>query len=418
MKKRILFIGEGVTLAHVVRPLTLARTLDSRRYEVHFACPATYRDLIDEAFRFHELSSTSPAEFDNILRRGKELFPEERLNTYVLDDMELLSRVEPDVVVGDLRLSLAVSAPCMHIPYVSISSGCWSPSVCDTSIPLPTAFPFSLVSRCCTPGSSLFEVAEACFQRVVPKLLSKQARGLNAVREKYGLPAFESYLEGFTFSDFTLYADTPRVAPTAQLPGNHRYIGPLLWSPDVTMPAWWRTLPEDEPLVFLNMGSSGDRTAFESVLQALGDIDATLVIATAGRRNIANVPEASFVEDYLPGKLLAERADLVITNGGSPSSYQALSKGKPVIGVASNMDQVLTMRNIERCGAGILLRTDSITSDRVTAAVSSLLSKDSFTESARAVAEEFKRYDAHEIFENVLDKLSATDALVRDGSTL
>jgi UDP:flavonoid glycosyltransferase YjiC (YdhE family) len=37
-RKKILFVAEAVTLAHVGRPLALAQMLDRQRYDVHFAC--------------------------------------------------------------------------------------------------------------------------------------------------------------------------------------------------------------------------------------------------------------------------------------------------------------------------------------------------------------------------------------------
>ncbi len=36
--KRVLFFAEAVTLAHVARPITLAKGLDPTRYEVVMAC--------------------------------------------------------------------------------------------------------------------------------------------------------------------------------------------------------------------------------------------------------------------------------------------------------------------------------------------------------------------------------------------
>ena len=43
------------------------------------------------------------------------------------DDLELIRRIEPDVVVGDFRLSLAVSAPMAGVPYIALANAYWSP---------------------------------------------------------------------------------------------------------------------------------------------------------------------------------------------------------------------------------------------------------------------------------------------------
>ena len=47
--------------------------------------------------------------------------------------------------------------------------------------------------------------------------------------------------------------------------------------------------------------------------------------------------------------------------------------GVPVIGVASNLDQFLNMQAIERAGAGLTLRADHYSKDRLVGAVDRLL---------------------------------------------
>jgi UDP:flavonoid glycosyltransferase YjiC (YdhE family) len=46
IRKRILFIGEGVCIAHVVRPLVLAQAPDKLKYDVIFASGSEYKDII------------------------------------------------------------------------------------------------------------------------------------------------------------------------------------------------------------------------------------------------------------------------------------------------------------------------------------------------------------------------------------
>lgn len=39
--------------------------------------------------------------------------------------------------------------------------------------------------------------------------------------------------------------------------------------------------------------------------------------------------------------------------GGSPSSYQSLAEGVPVLGICSNLDQFLAMGRVEKAEAGL-----------------------------------------------------------------
>src|SRR3569833_1809409 len=50
-KCRVLFVSEAVTLAHVARPLALAKALDRSRYDVALACDPRYNELLGAARR-------------------------------------------------------------------------------------------------------------------------------------------------------------------------------------------------------------------------------------------------------------------------------------------------------------------------------------------------------------------------------
>ncbi|CFR71311.1 putative glycosyl transferase [Mycobacterium tuberculosis] len=80
---------------------------------------------------------------------------------------------------------------------------------------------------------------------------------------------------------------------------------------------------------------------------------------------------------------------MVLCNGGSPTTQQALAAGVPVIGLPSNMDQHLNMEALERAGAGVLLRTERLNTEGVAAAVKQVLSGAEFRQAARRLAEAF-----------------------------
>src|SRR6185369_15781182 len=98
--------------------------------------------------------------------------------------------------------------------------------------------------------------------------------------------------------------------------------------------------------------------------------------------------------DYLPGHLAARRADLVISNGGCTTSYQALAEGRPVLGIPSNLDQYLAMGAIEGAGAGLHLRAGSLTREQVRSALERLLGDATFRVAASRVRDELGRWRA------------------------
>jgi UDP:flavonoid glycosyltransferase YjiC (YdhE family) len=217
-------------------------------------------------------------------------------------------------------------------------------------------------------------VGQSLFNLLRPWGLAWHARPVNAVRRRHGLaPLPNDFRHALASPDGTLYPDMEYLFPIPSLPKGHRYMGPVSWSPEVPQPAWWNRLPLDRPVVYANLGSSGRSGILQKVMDALATLPVTVIAATAGRQTGLVPSPNSFIADYLPGQTSAARADLVITNGGNMSAYQALGEGKPLVGLASNADQFLNMAALEDAGVGKLLRASSTTAQEIRSAVRALL---------------------------------------------
>ncbi|MCB1877302.1 MAG: glycosyltransferase [Chromatiales bacterium] len=398
-RKKVLFVSEAVTLAHVVRPAVLASALDSSRYQVEFASDDRYGFCLEgRGFTTHRIHSKSPQAFLDVLSKGAPLYSYEELKDYVMEDRELLKSVRPDLVVGDFRLSLAVSAAVEGIPYASLVNAHWSPYSTQSRFPIPDLPPVRLF------GS---RVVGFFFHLVQESVFRQHAKALNRLRKEYGLEVLPDLRAAYTHGDRVLYLDVPELVPTGNLPANHRYIGPVQWAPKMDLPNWWDEQPTDRPLVYVTLGSSGKVDLLPAVLQTLGALPIYGLVATAGRKHIEEVPENMRVVDFLPGDLAARRADLVICNGGSATVYQALGEGTPVLGIASNMDQHLTMGCVEKAGAGVLLRSDEFEGGKFDHAVRRMLDEVQFGAAAERVKVWFLAYPAEALFtEVVADMLS------------
>lgn len=389
-RKRILFVAEAVTLAHVVRPLVLAQGLDPTRYEVHFACAKGYDFCFkDTNFVYWPIESVSPRKFLVALAKGARLYDEKTLVAYVESDLKLLDEIRPDLVVGDFRLSLAVSAPLRKIPYAAITNAHWSPFSTIRHPPIPEHPLVKLVG---------VVIATALFRLVYPAVFAFHSRPVNRLRQKHGLAPLGGLRHVYTHGDYTLYADVPGLVSTGGLPANHFYLGPILWSPPTPRPDWWDAFPDDAPCVYVTLGSSGQLDVLPLLLEVLADLPVVVMVATAGRKNIAAVPGRVWVADFLPGLEAARHSSLVICNGGSATVYQALSAGVPVLGLVANMDQYLTMGCVQDAGAGKLIRTGMVTVAGLREGIMELLVNNRYRDSAERIAQECRKYGAQERF--------------------
>ena len=311
-RSRVLFIVESVTLAHPARAVTLAESLDPARYEVHLVCDPRYLALFDGwRFPVHPIRSIESLVFQDRLANGDALYTTADLRRYVEEDLRVLNEWKPDLVVGDFRLSLSVSARLAGVPYVTVTNAHWS----------PYGLPRYLVPE--LPITEWFgpRVALALFNLMRPIVFAQHTYALNRVRREYGLPAVGYDLAHmFSEADYTLYADLPQLVPTRNLPSNHQYIGPVMWSFG-TRPYWWSLLRENARTVYVTMGTSGRIDVAHMLAYALSRTGWQVLLATADDSTLAGVKDGVYVANYLPGMAAVRRADLVVCNGGSATVY-------------------------------------------------------------------------------------------------
>jgi UDP:flavonoid glycosyltransferase YjiC (YdhE family) len=177
------------------------------------------------------------------------------------------------------------------------------------------------------------------------------------------------------------------------------------WSPELAPPAFWDDPRLDRDSVYVTLGSSGKVDRLPTALKGLASVGLTSMVATAGRCALPERSAQLFAADYLPGSEAARRARFVLCNGGSSTAYQALSEGKPVLGIASNLDQYLAMSAIADRGAGILLRGSTVTPELVARAARRLLDEPSFTLAAQRAQRELRAFDCTRRFADVLASL-------------
>jgi len=394
--KTVLFVSENITLAQIVRLLALARELRTDRYDVHFACGPGHDWLFnDRAFRRWPLFTLPGADALAALAKGQRLYDERTLERYVADELSVIEAVKPDVIVGDFRLSLAVSTKVTGVHCASLINAYWSPYAERDAFPMPDH-----------PLVRLFgvELAERYFPRALPHVFAHFAAPLNSVRKRHGL-APASLLEQLCFGDTVLYADIPELCPLESAPPTHVFLGAVPWAPSMPLPPDIADSDSALPLVYVTLGSSGDRGALPAVLDGLAELPIRGVLATAGKPPPSRIPGNFRVFDYVPGDELCRRAQLVVTNGGSSTGYQALAAGVPVLGLASNLDQYLAMKAITRVGAGSTLRAASADAKQVRTAAVRLIEDHGMRTRAREIARRFAMYDCHERFQTWLGAL-------------
>src|SRR5436190_14653920 len=200
-RTRILFLAEGATMAHFVRPLALAGALDSQRYDIYFYTPGRFLPyLAGKPFTTGALASMPGEQFLANIAKGAPLFPAAVLRRYVEQERELFRALRPDLVIGDMRLSLPISARLDAIPHAVMINAYWSPYARHRSV-----VPSLPITRAIPP-----RLLGPVFRMTEPLAYAVHVGQVNRVRRHFGIPALPPDLRKlYTEGDYVLYADIP-----------------------------------------------------------------------------------------------------------------------------------------------------------------------------------------------------------------
>jgi UDP:flavonoid glycosyltransferase YjiC (YdhE family) len=379
--RRILLVGEAVSLAHVARPAVLARWAREAGHDVHFACGPRYAHVArSEGLEPEAIETIEPEAFYSRLARGAFFYRFGELERYVRAEVELIERVKPDLVVGDFRLTLPISAHLAGVRCLSLVNAYWSPAA-PRELSAPEGGVFGAIPRF---------AREALFSAISPLAYRLFAAPLDRLRRSFGLGSFPDFREHYVAGDGCAYLDLPELfhrgdaetrrdqerfeaEPSASLgvsasrrstalPVNHFFLGPVIWQPRGLPAPDLGDLGLERPLVYVTTGSSGSARRLPDMLGALldGGWDVVLSGVDEGEQTRLRAALPALSGRALLGRFFAperilDRARLTVCHGGSGTVYQALAAGVPVLGQPENQDQHLVTRAVEAAGAGMAL---------------------------------------------------------------
>jgi UDP:flavonoid glycosyltransferase YjiC (YdhE family) len=333
---RILIFAEAVTLAHVARPIALSRIVRRLGHEVCIAAsPAADRWLDAEGVARQRIASIDSGRFLRALARGMPPYSSATLKQYVEDDLVAIAAWRPDIVIGDFRLSLYISARLAGKPYGAVANAYWSRRYWN-GVDAPPVPPLSWL-----PRSSAY----AMFRLAYPAAFALHALPFHRICKAFEVePPGLDLRDVYTASDVTAFADVE--AFYERRPGSGGappFIGPLAWEPPNTqrLPPF----PDGPPIVFVSLGSSGTAGSLPSVLQGLAGLPVRCIVASGASSFRFTMPaNCVYTAQFVPYDEATQVAQLVVCNGGAPAVYAALAHDKPVLAIPANLDQVLNSR--------------------------------------------------------------------------
>lgn len=198
-----------------------------------------------------------------------------------------------------------------------------------------------------------------------------------------------------------------------QLPGQHRYVGPLLWELPGRVPDYLGEPGEPWVLCTLSSLAQDDLPIARAAIDALGHNGSRRrLVVTVGpahtvyeldRAHALEAGDRVFAEQYIPHSHVLERGQLLISHAGHGSVMKALRHGVPMVLVPWSRDQFGVAARAESMGAARVIPKEALSAHAMAEAVERVLSDPSYTsraaEAARRLRSEDPIRDAVELIE-------------------
>ena len=108
---------------------------------------------------------------------------------------------------------------------------------------------------------------------------------------------------------------------------------------------------------------------------------------------------------YAPYSWVFPRAAAIVHQGGSGTTGQSMTAGKPTLIVPYGWDQPDNAMRIQRLGSGLHLPRSAYTVDNAAAAIRRLLTEPQFAEKAAKIGQEIRAEDAASLACNAIERL-------------
>jgi UDP:flavonoid glycosyltransferase YjiC (YdhE family) len=179
-----------------------------------------------------------------------------------------------------------------------------------------------------------------------------------------------------------LICDPLKLVQPYHLLSKYYVSGACFWEPEIKMPEKLKVL---EDILYISLGSTGSSKVpvniIDKICRECEIKDVVWVNANKPEITTSSVSIKHHYFDWLPANEILKRTKLVISQGGSGSTYQALAHGVPCAIWASHLNQKILGEVIQESGSGVLLNANDSSVDYLTSNFQSLHAKaDCFNE--------------------------------------
>ncbi len=158
------------------------------------------------------------------------------------------------------------------------------------------------------------------------------------------------------------------------------------------------------PTVLVTMGSSGTEDFLFEAIKAFRlnfERDWNVVVLASpsicsidkAREVAAGDPRLLVTDRFIPAPAANALADVLVIHGGQGTVQTAVAAGKPIVGVALQLEQQTNLDNVANAGAGIRIQRQHWKAKRIRSAVETVFNDDTYTVRAKELGETMNNMD-------------------------
>ena len=397
-------------MAQIRRTLVLEQRKKKNDFEIHFACSTEGLRKINASalpFKTYPINTISSTLFYERVNNANFFYTPKELNNYVIDEKELIKKIDPDLVVSDFRLTASISCASTNKPLLNLSNSYWCPNT-------PCLFP--------APAFGIFKIlpqkpSDLLFHLVRPVIFKTFGKELNQLRIKNGLEKKADFRELYTDGTYTAYMDMPDFIKTNKLPNNHFFLGPIILNPEASNQEMELT---DNNYVYISMGSSGDSSLLPTILSSALKFNLKIILSGIEEKEkielIKKIPQLKnkcIMKPLIHAENILKNCKLTICHGGSGTLYQSLAQGVPVLCFPKNPDQGLASMAIADNNLGRYISSKLANQNNIEVAIFDCLSNEVLKENALQYAKKIKLWNTETHWIQFLNKFKTTRKLNR-----
>jgi len=387
MAKYAMFAAHGH--GHVNPTLAIAQELVARGEQVIYYLPETFRPAVEAtgaSFRLYEgeafkhLRSGQPA-FTPGKKVDTSLMVGRMMETMVQESVSMLPQLleemrieQVDSILYDrIFLPARLLSHILHLPAVLLNPSYAVNDHVHVEQIMPRDHLQSLAQLFVPLNEDL---ARLCVTYHLPRYdlrMLTQAADLNIVfLPRAFQPAGETFDERFVF-----------VGPSLQAQRHYSGDFPL-------------DRLDKHPQLYISLGTAFNNQAefYNLCFDAFGQTEWQVVLAFGQQIDPAELkePPANFIAvPHVPQLEVLARADVFVSHGGMNSTMESLTFGVPLVVVPQMPEQEMTARRVQELGLGLALEKETLTAEKLRAAVEQIAHDPSFRARVQEMQHEIRQ---------------------------